>query len=308
MHITKEQSVVFWQMKAFAIFTVFFAHMPGHAIGDSSWMVKSFNVIGMIGVPLFMLLSGFFYKGRQSSILKSIKRLFVPLIIWGTVCYILHIIKTPTETPFVDWAKFVGGSKSIFYFVPMLFCCMLLSRWINNWLLLIIGLISQTLTSYTDIFPYNDVWTLMLNPLNFIPYFVLGRLFRQYQVLNYYCRWWSVISAFILAAFLSFTEPQYHYPYTFIFTISSFFFIYYAFSLFISNNLISIGKISFVLYLSHIQIAGAIQALFTPLWGTYIEPLKVLVAFLLASVFCFAIKYVLNKLSLEVIEEYLGYR
>ena len=200
--ITKRQSDAFWQMKAFAIFTVFFAHMPGHKINGSNIMVDSFDAIGMFGVPLFMMLSGYFNYASKFSWVKTLKSLLTPLFIWGTICFVLHIIKTPTSTPVVDWIKFVGGVKSVFYFVPMLLCCIILSHIFNDCVLIVAGLVTQILTTYSQILPYNDIWTQNLNPFVFIIFFSMGKIFRKYGILNYFKSWWMIFSvAFILNPF-----------------------------------------------------------------------------------------------------------
>lgn len=308
--ISIQQSEAFWQIKAFAIFTVFFAHMPGHEVGDSKLMVDVFDAIGMFGVPLFMMLSGYFNYTSKFSWVKTLKNLCIPLLIWGTICYILHIIKTPTDTPFIDWLKFVGGSKSIFYFVPMLFCCIVVSHYFNTWVLLVLGCFAQILTTYTNVIPYNDVWTQNLNPLIFVVPFSVGRLFREYDVLNKYRTWWSYAALGIIILFLLIKgKPDYYSPFTVIFTSALLIILYGVFMSLSIKWLSDIGKISFVIYLCHIQIAGFVQAAFRPLWGGDLEPLKVVIAFAIVLAFCYCIKLICEKvLKSQIILKYLGYR
>lgn len=308
MDIKKNQSDAFWQVKAIAIFSIFFAHMPGHMIDNNSWMINLFDIIGMVGVPIFLLVSGFFYKGKNTAILKTMKSLLIPLSIWGTICYVFHIIKTPTDHIFLDWCNFVFGSETVFYFVPMLFCCMILSRYINNIILICIGLISQSLTTYTSILPYNEIWNTMMNPFNFIPFFAIGNIIRQYNILDSINKMWYFIFILTISIFLIYAKPHYDFPFTIIFTVSSFFLIYQICLLFTNNAIIIIGKMSFVIYLSHIQIAGAIQSLFKPLWGTYLEPTKIIIAFTIATSFCLIVKSILDKVQLNQVSKYLGYR
>lgn len=307
MVISQKESNTFWQLKAFAIFTVFFAHMPILA-EDNATMAYVFDTIGMVGVPLFILISGYFSVNSKSSIGDSFRKLFIPLFIWATVCFILHIIKSPTETIFVDWLKFVMGSKSIFYFVPMLFCCMILRKVINDYFLLFMGICSQILTTYTNIIPYSDVWTSNLNPLNFIVYFEIGRIIQKLHITEEIDLKKAVGAFFIIIAFLTIGKPQYYGPLTFIFTINSFLLFYYCLSQFSNTLFIKIGKISFVIYLCHIQIAGFIQAIYKPLWGTWLEPTKVLIAFVIVCIFCFTIQYILYRFHLNREEKWLGYR
>lgn len=308
IQITKKQSNTFWQMKALAIFTVLFAHMPGHEMVGNDWMVYFFNIIGMFGVPLFMMISGFFNYGSKFSLIKALKGLFVPLLIWGSFCFILHIIKTPSHSPIIDWIMFIIGSKSIFYFVPMLFCCILFSQYINEWVLLLLGFISLGITNYTEIIPYNNIWTYSLNPLNFIVYFSMGRLFRKYDVIEYFRSWWTVLAITIMSIFLYITKPSYFSPWTPLFTMSLFLLSYCLCSKITIKLLIEIGKISFTIYLCHIQIAGAVQAFYKPFWGTLVELTKVIVAFAIVCTFCLIFKHFLSKFHLSKVEAWLGYR
>lgn len=308
--ITKQQSDAFWHIKAFAIFTVFFAHMPGHEMNDADYMIDVFDAIGMFGVPLFMMLSGYFNYTSKFSWSKTLKSLFVLLLVWDTICYILHIIKTPTDTPIIDWLKFVGGSKSIFYFVPMLFCCIVLSRYVNTYILLMIGLAAQVITTYTNVIPYNDIWTQNLNPFIFIVPFVVGRLTRKYNFLSEYKGWWMVLSFIVMAVFFVLKgKPDYYSPFTIAFTCSLLVFLYGVFMRFSRKWINYIGKISFVIYLCHIQIAGAVQAVWKPLWGSYIEPWKVIVAFAIVVLFCFGIQLVVERvIKKPELLKLLGYR
>lgn len=308
--ITKQQSDAFWHIKAFAIFTVFFAHMPGHEMNGTDYMIDAFDAIGMFGVPLFMMLSGYFNYSSKFSWVKTLKSLFIPLLIWGTICYILHIIKTPTDSPIIDWIKFVGGSKSIFYFVPMLFCCIVLFRYLNGWLLLVIGLTTQMLTTYTHFIPYNDIWTQNLNPFIFVVPFAVGRLIRRFNCLSEYKEWWLVLSFIVLALFFVLKgKPDYYSPFTVVFTSSLLIFLYGIFMRFSRKWINYIGKISFVIYLCHIQIAGAIQAVSKPLWGSYIEPLKVIVAFAIVVLFCIGIQLVVEiVIKKPELLKLIGYR
>lgn len=42
-----------------------------------------FNFIGILGVPIFLIISGFFFLYSKSNIYSSLINLFVPLVVWG---------------------------------------------------------------------------------------------------------------------------------------------------------------------------------------------------------------------------------
>lgn len=269
MQISTKQSNTFWQLKAFAIFTVFFAHMPAHIIKGSSILVNTFDVIGMFGVPLFILIAGYFDYSSKSSLIKKTKNLFIPLLVWGSFTFLIHILKEVPSNVILDYLKWIYGCKSWLYFVPVLFWCIVLSRIFDEWICLLLGLLSTLLTS-KGVLVYSDYFTVFENPLNFILYFSTGRLINRYyqgRGIEYNYKH-ALLSLVIMVVFFFYKKPTYCTPYTVIFTLASFVLSFYVFSKFDSKLFISIGKISFVIYLCHIQIAGFIQMLLKPIWGT----------------------------------------
>lgn len=179
MAITEKQSNSFWAIKAFAIFTVFFAHMPGHSSN-----AEVFDRIGLIGVPLFMLCAGFFYKkdpetGLGTFLNKKFKSLIIPWLVWGTITYCIHILKG-IDVGIVHYLKWILGIGTWLYFVPVLLCCQILSRYLNNFVLLVLGLVSMFLSVY-HVIPYNELFTPYVNPFNFVGYFAIGSLMRSYD-------------------------------------------------------------------------------------------------------------------------------
>lgn len=309
--ITQLQSNVFWCIKGFAIFTIFFAHMPAHNINGSAFMPRLFGVVGMFGVPVFLLISGFFDYSSETSLSKKAGRSFIPLLIWGTITFIIHIIKTPEEAHLKDYLMWVYGCGSWLYFVPVLFWCQLLLRvWGKEWMWIIIGLVSTSLT-VLDIIPYNMLFTTYVNPFNFIIYFCVGRLIKKYNVIDYITKrplMWMLVTVVIMTVFLFITKPQYWTPWTWIFTISFFSFCYLFFSRYTWKWLVQVGMMSFVIYLCHIQIAGFVHFRFSFLWGTPFEIIKVFVAFIIVCLFCSFLKYVLVKFGFEKALNYLGFR
>ena len=283
MAISEQSSFAFWQVKAFAIFTVFFAHMPGHAYDGSSviWQ-EVFDVIGMLGVPLFFMISGYFDKISHSPIILRLKNLLIPLLIWGSITFFLHVLKTPSSNMCLDYFYWIYGCNNYLYFVPVLIWCIVLSRLCNEWILVGLGLLSQIL-SFCNIIPYNQVFTQYVNPLNFIIYFAVGRLIREFfdiERTNPQC---VVISALVVILFLSFPDlkPRYCSPFTILFTTSLFYLSYCFFFQIEIPLMAQLGKFSYVLYLSHIQIAGFVHFSLQSIWGTWIEPIKVFIAFII---------------------------
>lgn len=64
--LTQTESNAIWALKAVAIFTVFFAHMPWH--DPNSIMYTVYQYMGIIGVPIFLYLSGYLAAGGGKDI------------------------------------------------------------------------------------------------------------------------------------------------------------------------------------------------------------------------------------------------
>lgn len=278
--------------------------MPGHGAN-----AVIFDRIGLIGVPLFMICAGYFNNSKEGDfstwIDKKWRTLIIPWLIWGTITYLLHILKSK-DIELISYLKWMVGVGTWLYFVPILLCCQIFSRYINLYVLLCLGLISMFFSAY-HLIPYNDVFTPYVNPFNFIVYFVAGSLIRNYGILKYFeSRWCGVliIGVLLLALF----KPVYWHPLSPAVALILFFACYSLFFSFNGKVLTETGKVSFVIYLCHIQVAGMVNQLMSNLWGTPYEFAKVIIAFLAVNLMVIGVKYVINKLNLVQVGRYLGYR
>ena len=178
--VDKNTSETVWRLKGFFIFTVIFAHIPLHGGGILASICK---YIGVVGVPSFLMMSGYFDFGSKRTLAYRLKNLLIPLVIWGSITYIIQLLATHEAVSplrmFAAWLKWTFGSGTWLYFVPVLCLCIILARFVNKWILLALALISTGLGP--DIVIYNDVLTPYLNPFNFIFYFLIGRMAREYE-------------------------------------------------------------------------------------------------------------------------------
>lgn len=172
MQIDKEKSDLIWRLKGIAIFTVFFAHVPYN--GSCEWINYGYNLLGMLGVPAFLVLSGYFDFKSSTTLNKTAKSLFFPVLIWGLLSYVLahYLTIKSIHHQLVDIFKWLYGCGSWLYFVPVLFWCKILSHLFSRYtrLLFAFSLISIYMTC-EDIVPYNEYFTPYTNPFNFYVYF-----------------------------------------------------------------------------------------------------------------------------------------
>lgn len=285
--------------------------MPAHSISGNDFMPYLFNIMGLVGVPIFLMLAGYFEYCSKTSLSKKVNRTLIPLMIWGTLTFLLHIFKTQEEAHLKDYLMWIYGCGSWLYFVPVLLWCQIMLRLLDkDWIWILVGFVSTSLSVF-DIIPYNFVFTPYVNPFNFIIYFCAGRLIRKYHFIDFISDKplvWTAVSILVMTLFLIITEPLYWTPWTWVFSVALFCFLYLLFNKCTPNWLIQIGMMSYVIYLCHMQIAGFIHFSFSFLWGTPLEIVKVFVAFAMVCLFCYFLKFVLKRFGFVKLINLLGFR
>ena len=168
--------------------------------GGSQFLIKFYNIVGMVGVPIFLFLSGYLDYNSKSTLLNKFKSTFIPLIIWSTITYIISLmINNFFYTSFTNYLRWVLGSGSIYYFVPVLFVCILLARIVND---RGGGLSLLSIALSWQYIPYNEIFTQELNPFNFIFYFSLGRLSRKHNLTGISIYLYVLLIAFLILTFI----------------------------------------------------------------------------------------------------------
>lgn len=315
VNIDKNYSDGIWSLKGIAILSIFFAHMP---ILESNvnyfWLERAFSLLGMFGVPVFFFLSGFLFK--KGNVIYRTKWLLIPLVIWGTLTYSFHCIPSAVDFNIKGLLLWICGSNCYLYFVSVLISIILLfnvSYYPIFWFL--VGVLSVFLTDYHYI-PYTQDWTPYLNPFNFISYFSFGILSRNFDcVWKLICNRVLVIPLIIiLVVFYTYTPVCKEFWY---FNLPSFFlcivFIVLSCNIIInlsdqSCKVIAIGKISFVIYLSHMQIATTLNKFLPRIFSGYLEPVKVIVAFIIATICVIILDRVIRMMKIDKIRPYIGFR
>ena len=307
-----------WCLKIIAIFTIFFAHMPlsdKNVLSDNYMFVRLFSLLGMVVVPIFFIISGYLYKSGK--ILNKAQNLLIPLVIWGFATYVLHCFNLGLSSFSIkDLVLWILGYNCYLYFVPVLFTIILLYNiYDNDYIWIFIGVICVGLYQMHIIKYSGGGITPYMNPLNFIPYFAIGHLIRKKNI-------WeqiqstsiSLISLLIVIVMFSLTQIYTHVWY---FELYSFL-VNIAFAAFlisitkyiekISDNLLILGKCTFVIYLCHMPIATTFNKVLPRFLTGYLEPIKILVAFSFVSAVVYVGYNILKRLRCDKIMLYLGYR
>lgn len=301
------QSKRIWEIKAISIFTVFFAYMPW--LDNNLVMIKLFSLIGITGVPIFLFLSGYLSYGKQPKWKSKFNRLFIPVLFWGTISFIFSkIIKHEiflSEKFIIDWMLYLLGSRSIYYFITVLICCIILFNNFNKWVLIIISFIS-IICGDTFIF-HNEYFTRYLNPFNFLFYFQIGSLVREYEFqFDNALIEFSLGLCFCLSSWFLFDQtPSYFSIYCITNAVGAFLLLDSLLHFISYRILIYLGKISFVIYLMHISLASYLNS---RLQGEF-QYLKVFFAFAIVSLFVFTLDIITRNIScLKRYRSILGFR
>lgn len=306
--IGKEKSDLIWRLKGIAIFTVFFAHIPYS--GPHDWISYVYNLLGMLGVPSFLILSGYFDYKSSTNLRKTARNLFVPVLIWGCTSYTLaHYLQLLSlHIELFDVLKWVYGCGSWLYFVPVLFWCKILSRCFDRcrYILPLMSLVSIYLTQ-KNMIPYNEYFTAYTNPLNFYVYFQIGRFIRQknIELLNVRLFFMSLAACIICLCAWSET-PSYFSLYSVVVSICSFVVLYrIAYHIKYGEE---VGKLSYVIYLVHLVPASILNRHGQMVFGAWFQYLKVPLIFFLILIVVWIGKLLLQQVHNGEIDKYLGYR
>lgn len=301
-----------WLIKGLAIFTIFFAHMPIWENNSSVFVLQRlFLFLGMVGVPTFMFLSGYLFK--KGNIKKRMVGLLIPLLIWGSITFLFHIIMRG-HCSLLDYFYWLVGSNCYLYFVTVLAEIILLYNLCGNPLLWAIVGILSIWASQQGLIGYTLHFTPYMNPLNFILYFSLGVIVRKYEKYNQLKNPMMVVAG-LIAVLVPFFLYN-HYTSVWCFNLTSMIVCVGATLLMINitpflhgfKPLASIGMFSYVIYLSHMQIATTSNKILPRFLPGYSEVIKVFIAFFIAVAFVWVLYLFLDRIQAYGIMKFLGYR
>ena len=177
-------SDVCYVSKAFAIISVVFAHTSSY---NNAYYEDIGALIGLVGVPVFLIVSGFFLNlevPRRKFWSAKVKRIIIPWIIWGLITYMIKI-----DLRFSDFSanailRWTIGYNTWLYYVPVMLICTAMCRVCHDrGLMVLIGIsLLSWFGTYKEVIlppfllPYV---TNNMNAFNFLFLFVLGVMIRK---------------------------------------------------------------------------------------------------------------------------------
>lgn len=314
-------SASMYELRFLAIVSVVFAHCE-YANENKQFLT---SIIGLVGVPLFLFISGYYYNDSPcfiKFIKRKIKTIIIPWILWGVITYLSVSIRSGS-TSLVNLILWILGYKTWLYYIPVLlviFCLFWKRKSISFLLFMVIVNILSIL--FTDLFDPNLIITYYQNPLNFVGFFAIGVLIKEklsvleefYRKKNKKAYAYTLISFLIIGFILyyHFCEvPTY-------FKISSYFFeVFVIIVLFlilyllknckkddiIHRIFISVGKNTYIIYFIHMQIGigvSEIVCLKAHLMDTiivvFVEPI---IAILVSFSICLILRFMARIVKMD---------
>lgn len=274
MNISTKISNTFYGVKAFAILCVVAAHMTFPQQFLSIDIVKV--SLSQIGVFSFFITSGYFYsrsKGDSKNFwIKKLKTLFVPWLLFSSLVFMVSVILFDKELSVLSFLLHFTGLSSIYWYMSVLVICQFLFKFIysvkNNAIFLILFIISivSVILTVVGVIP-SEKFTYNINIFNWLGIFSIGIYIRRKNLIESFIGIVPTAVSLVGIAFslfiaVSINKPIWCYTSSTSLLIEIFGFIlvlnisYYLSS---SRLLVDIGKKSFFIYLTHVQIVGVIN-------------------------------------------------
>lgn len=322
----KERSIsrCIWCAKAVAILTVIIAHSDFQNV-RLGWLVILFQRIGSMGVPVFFVLSAYYYRPTKYTslreLLKSRKAIFFPWIILAGTCYLWSNLRMGKEINVQSCLQFVLGYNSLFYFLSVLILLQLLFyilRFVSIRKMagacIMLSIVSTELAAFgiTDGIVARAGLTNYLNIFNWIGFFAIG-LYLQTKENSKIIRYikknfiWAVLIWGILFALSGYIEHgQYGYFSMlgiFMESASVILILRLAWSICRYDWIVQLGKYSFAIYLFHINIVPIVNKfLGGNVFGEIVSPFcTYIISFLVICCAC----GVLKNMKMNYLTKYL---
>lgn len=264
----KKMSNTLYIMKFFAILSVIAAHVNEVDYSNklNYCITSAWKIFGVVGVIIFFILGGYFYKREKNDTKifwkKKFKTIIIPWFVASVITYAVHNIKH-MDWNLLGYFKWFVGSGTFFYYLTNYCLFLLLFKFIykkNIYLIIccLLTLIQAVLNTF-GIYNVGGIITHYLNIFNWIGFFSFGILMKKYNLLEKIIKFkfkflFSILSLVLMAMLMYFNIIGYFHILSFIFELVSFFTIFIVSYNINSKILVYIGKISFPIYLYHMQI------------------------------------------------------
>jgi len=274
--ITTEPNTLY-VLKGLAIIYVAIAHMGGY---KNPIINQISSILGTMGVPIFLFLSGYFFNnncGFAKFWRKKLFRIVIPWLLWGTITFTISSLSHRGENIFLEYIKWITGNGTWLYFVLVLLFCFILFFYVyknKNAVLTIItiGIVNIIATSMGLVnIPFI---TNLQNPLNWVCFFGMGILIRNHIRIKWNDVYGYVALALIIICSVVYIKTDitadYWSPLSIIIEFSAVAFSYLLATKIKKIHLIEqFGIYSYPIYFLHIQVGGILYKVTSIVEDTY---------------------------------------
>ena len=313
----------FYRLRGFAIISVAYAHSLTLSSHTPNTIGKLF---GLIGVPLFLICSGYFFRKQKIDwgfAQNKLRSIVVPWLIWGSFAYGLSVVLSTTGLSLSEYIDFILGHGSWLYYVPVYLLIILVYNFFSG---KYCDAISLLLCAFSNFLTFTLHWgtmdsfmTFYQNPLNFIGFFTIGKLMNEKQIISLFVAkplkftlGGVILATITTVLFLHITTRiNYINPLAIVFELSAIMVLMILNIRLIKNTALkTLGRYSYILYFLHMQLGIAVtNRVFTIVglnndWGQLL--LKPLCVIFVTMVIVFALNKVLCVLHLNKLRQYIG--
>lgn len=273
-NVDQSISRMFTVAKVVALLTVISAHIT---IRTSDLVADFYSAIGSIGVVLFFIASGYYYKHTdfRTLVKKKTISIIIPWIVLGTAVWLVNSLLNGSGFSFSSLLLWLIGYKTYLYYVVVLLICylLLIVNTASLYFAIAINTVSLALTAFGVMNPLIEALhiTNYLNVANWIGFFALGMLFQKADHAKWYYfivstrLLWPVISV-IATGIITVTGYKIGYfslfgwVYELVSVLSILGICTYEFAY--NKFTVSISNMSYAVYLLHLMFTGVLAKVY----------------------------------------------
>ena len=296
--------------RVFAIIFVIVAHI---SVDKASALWSVYNILGTLGAPLFLVISGYYFKRHPLKVFlkKKTTSVLIPWVVLGSITYLRTFISSPDSIDVSSWLAWLLGYKTYLYFIPVLVVCWMV--FFHNNCISLVGTIAVNILSliatqfgWLDSIITNIGLTNYLNPLNWIGFFAFGILLSKLPHKKLYeflarTRVWAIAIWLAVTALLVFArmEMSYFSWHGLLYELLGMHAILglSSYTLFHNKVIMGIAKKTFAIYILHMMFISLLAKIYS------IHPLLEMFAWAIVLGFVYLLiellLFVSKKLKLE---------
>ena len=299
-------SSIFATARIYALFSIVSAHL----LFPDTLEYTILNRFGTIGVVMFLIMSGYFFRPEKFSTIGALLRkkfitVCVPWFFMGTLTWVYKAILTPTYRTVLQYISWIFGHGSYLYYMPVLMLCFIVMYKAPKFL----RYSAIALKVFSIILTAAGVLTLPLgnnlNPFNWLGFFALGMLLQsadEETIVDFLIKYRFYIMALFAVAFTAlvlFPDVPADYfsfvaiPYELLGAAA-----FFSLSTFVLKSSVFklISNYSFSIYLGHMIFVGLFDGVMSHFAATRLLAPTVIIAATAAVLF--AASFVAEKIKL----------